>query len=83
MLVAANVAAMDEAEQVERVDVGQRGIRLGQLLKLVGLVESGGAVRELLASGAVTVNGETEVRRGRQLAAGDVVAGPGRRLTLE
>ncbi len=69
-------------EQVEQVDVGDRGIRLGQLLKLAGLVESGGAVRELLASGAVTVNGETELRRGRQLAAGDVVTGAGRRITL-
>lgn len=52
---------------------GDRGIRLGQLLKLMNLVETGGAARELLASGQVRVNGEVETRRGRQLTAGDTV----------
>jgi ribosome-associated protein len=52
---------------------GDRGIRLGQLLKLMGLVDTGGAAREVLAAGEVRVNGEVETRRGRQLAAGDVV----------
>ena len=49
-------------------------IRLGQLLKAAGLVESGGAAKALLAGGGVTVNGEPEARRGRQLAPGDVVS---------
>lgn len=53
--------------------MGERGIRLGQLLKLVDLVDSGGAARGLLAAGQVRVNGVVETRRGRQLAAGDVV----------
>jgi ribosome-associated protein len=48
-------------------------IRLGQLLKLAGLVDSGGEAKELLAEGAVSVNGEPEERRGRQLRSGDVV----------
>jgi ribosome-associated protein len=56
-------------------EIGIRGdtIRLGQLLKLAGVVGSGGDVRELLASGDVLVNGEPEERRGRQLHPGDVV----------
>jgi ribosome-associated protein len=49
-------------------------IRLGQLLKAAGLAESGGDAKALLADGAVTVNGEPETRRGRQLVPGDVVA---------
>lgn len=49
-------------------------IRLGQLLKLAGLADSGGEAKELLAEGAVSVNGEPEERRGRQLRSGDVVA---------
>ena len=58
---------------------GERGIRLGQLLKVLNLVETGGAARELLASGQVRVNGEVETRRGRQLTAGDTVdCGPER-----
>ncbi|MEA2229785.1 MAG: ribosome-associated protein [Solirubrobacteraceae bacterium] len=49
-------------------------IRLGQALKLSGLADSGGEARGLVAQGAVTVNGEVETRRGRQLHRGDVVA---------
>jgi ribosome-associated protein len=48
-------------------------IRLGQLLKLAGVRDTGGEVKELLAERAVTVNGELETRRGRQLHPGDVV----------
>ena len=50
------------------------GIRLGQFLKLANLVESGGEAKPLVADGEVTVNGEVETRRGRQLAPGDVVS---------
>ena len=49
-------------------------IRLGQLLKAAGLVDSGGEAKQVLAAGVVRVNGEVETRRGRQLRAGDVVA---------
>jgi ribosome-associated protein len=49
-------------------------IRLGQLLKAAGLVDTGGEAKSLLAEGLVTVNGDVETRRGRQLHAGDVVA---------
>ncbi|MEA2268762.1 MAG: ribosome-associated protein [Solirubrobacteraceae bacterium] len=49
-------------------------IRLGQALKLSGLADSGGEARSLVERGAVSVNGEVETRRGRQLHRGDVVA---------
>ena len=49
-------------------------IRLGQLLKLSGLAESGADAKALLLEDGVTVNGEPETRRGRQLRRGDVVA---------
>jgi ribosome-associated protein len=48
-------------------------IRLGQLLKLADLVDSGAEVKDLLATGTVQVNGEPEERRGRQLGRGDIV----------
>jgi ribosome-associated protein len=48
-------------------------IRLGQFLKLAGAVDSGADVRPLLDDGLVSVNGEVETRRGRQLHRGDVV----------
>ena len=60
-------------------DIRVRGdeIRLGQLLKLAGVAESGGDAKALLAAGEVSVNGEPETRRGRQLADGDVVSALG------
>ena len=56
-------------------DVPIRGemIRLGQLLKLAGVVEGGGEIRALLATTRVLVNDEPEARRGRQLRPGDRV----------
>ncbi|HEX4364887.1 MAG TPA: RNA-binding S4 domain-containing protein [Solirubrobacteraceae bacterium] len=48
-------------------------IRLGQLLKLAGLADSGAEARALIQEGAVQVNGEIETRRGRQLHRGDLV----------
>jgi len=59
----------------EPVDVPIRdeSIRLGQFLKLANLVESGAEAKPVIADGAVSVNGEVETRRGRQLALGDVV----------
>jgi ribosome-associated protein len=59
-------------------DIQIRGdtIRLGQLLKLSGIAESGGASKALLFDG-VLVNGLPETRRGRQLHSGDVVEARG------
>ncbi len=57
-------------------------IRLGQLLKVAGVIDSGAEVKALLADGEVTVNGEPESRRGRQLHPGDVVSAGGRQLRL-
>jgi ribosome-associated protein len=48
-------------------------IRLGQLLKLAGVADSGSHAKELLAAGAVSVNDQPETRRGRQLHPGDRV----------
>ena len=55
------------------VPIRDESIRLGQFLKLANLVESGAEAKPLIASGLVRVNGEVEVRRGRQLREGDVV----------
>ena len=57
-------------------------IRLGQLLKLAGIRDTGGEVKELLAEQAVTVNGESEARRGRQLHPGDVIRVEGDEIQL-
>jgi ribosome-associated protein YbcJ (S4-like RNA binding protein) len=42
-------------------------------MKLAGLVDSGGDVRNTMGAGEIAVNGTREDRRGRQLHHGDVV----------
>ncbi|WP_041842701.1 RNA-binding S4 domain-containing protein [Actinoplanes friuliensis] len=48
-------------------------IRLGQFLKLADLIDTGGEAKVLISVGDVSVNGEVDTRRGRQLHPGDVV----------
>lgn len=55
------------------VPIRDDSIRLGQFLKLANLIDTGSDAKELLHQGLVTVNGEVETRRGRQLVKGDAV----------
>ena len=48
-------------------------VELNQLLKLVGLADSGGAGKQLVASGAVAVDGAPESRKTAKIRAGQVV----------
>ncbi|MEV5535563.1 RNA-binding S4 domain-containing protein [Saccharopolyspora shandongensis] len=58
---------------MREVEIRDDMIRLGQLLKLAGLVEHGAEAKELLEDGLVEVNGAVETRRGKQLVDGDEV----------
>jgi len=55
------------------VEITTGMIRLGQLLKLAGLIDSSGEAKAFLAERGTLVNGEPEARRGRQLHPGDEV----------
>jgi len=59
--------------QPDDVPIREDMIRLGQFLKLAGLVEHGGQAKDVIAAGEVLVNDEVDTRRGRQLHVGDVV----------
>lgn len=48
-------------------------VELNQLLKLVGIVDSGGAGKVLVASGAVSVDGAQELRKTAKIRAGQLV----------
>jgi ribosome-associated protein len=48
-------------------------IRLGQLLKLAGVVDDGARARTLIEDGEVSVDGEVDRRRGRQVQPGSSV----------
>ena len=58
-------------------------IKLGQALKAAGLVESGVKAKEVIQEGLVTVNGETDTRRGRKLYDGDIVVFDGEEIKIE
>ena len=57
-------------------------IRLGQLLKLAGLVEDGDMARSLIELGEVTVDGAVETRRGAQIRPGTVVELAGEQIRV-
>lgn len=69
------------AESVD-IEIRDESIRLGQLLKLAGLVDDGATARAVINAGEVTVNGEVDTRRGRQVRQGDVVGLAGQQVRV-
>ena len=57
-------------------------IRLGQAMKLAGLVDSGLDAKIVIQDGQVMVNGETDTRRGRKLYEGDTFTYQGQTVTV-
>ena len=54
-----------------QITIHDNFIKLGQALKLSGLVSEGVEAKHIIQNGEVAVNGETETRRGRKLIPGD------------
>ena len=73
---------MTNQAPIDDVAIGGEVIRLGQFLKFAGLLDSGGDVKEAIIEGIVTVNGEVDRQRGRQLQPGDIVSFDGRRVRV-
>jgi ribosome-associated protein len=69
---------MTNTDPIDDVPIGGEMIRLGQFLKFSGLLDSGGNAKEAIIDGYVSVNGEVDRRRGRQLHDGDLVTFEGR-----
>lgn len=63
----------DARGEVSEVPIRDASIRLGQFLKLADLIDSGADAKSVIADGLVSVNGDVELRRGRQLRPGDIV----------
>ncbi len=58
-------------------------ITLQSVLKLTGIVDTGGMVKAYLATEKVLVNNELENRRGRKLYSGDIVEASGLKILIE
>jgi len=55
-------------------DLTSEFVELNQLMKLVGLVDSGGAGKNMVASGVVSVDGKQELRKTAKIRSGQTVA---------
>ena len=56
---------------MDSIKIKDEFIKLGQALKLAGLVDSGIEAKEVIQNGEVLVNGEVDTRRGKKLIPGD------------
>jgi len=74
--------AQNKTSAPRDVSVREVPIELCQFIKFGGLADSGGAAKQLVAEGAVLVNGASETRKRRQLVAGDQVAVAGQTLVV-
>ncbi len=57
---------------MEEIVIRDEYIKLGQAMKLAGLVVSGVDAKMVITDGLVRVNGEVEERRGRKLVTDDI-----------
>jgi ribosome-associated protein len=73
MRLAPQSSLADHLRSTIEVPIRDETIRLGQLLKLAGVVDDGAQARRLIEDGEVSVDGEVERRRGRQVRPGSMV----------
>ena len=64
-------------------DLTSEFVEVNQLLKLVGLVDSGGAGKNLVATGAVSVDGKQELRKTAKIRTGQTVSIGDVRITVQ
>ena len=68
---------------MEIIKLRDEFIKLGQAMKLAGLVESGVDAKVEIQEGYVKVNGEVEYQRGKKLHAGDIIEFDGQQVKVE
>lgn len=67
---------------MEAILIGDDFIKLGQVLKLAGMVGSGVEAKAVIQDGQVKVNGEVETRRGRKVYPQDTVEYGGKQVII-
>ena len=68
---------------MEKIRIHDEYIKLGQALKLAGLVESGVDAKYAIQDGLVKVNGELEVQRGKKIYPGDTIEFQNNQVQIE
>lgn len=68
---------------MQTIKIKDEFIKLGQVLKATGLVESGVEAKIVIQDGLVTVNGKVETQRGKKLIGGEIVCFNGQEVRIE
>ncbi len=68
---------------MQQVFIKDDFIKLGQALKLAGLVDSGIDAKFVIQDGLVTLNGAVELQRGKKCVPGDVISFEGQSFVIE
>lgn len=68
---------------METIKIRDEFIKLGQAMKLAGLVESGVDAKVEIQEGYVKVNGEVEYQRGKKIHPGDIIEFNGQQVKVE
>lgn len=68
---------------MEIIKIRDEHIKLGQALKLAGLVDSGVEAKIEIQEGQVKVNGEVKLQRGKKIYPGDVIEFDGQQVRVE
>lgn len=64
------------------VIITKQPVELYKILKFEGIASSGAEAKQMVADGAVRVNGEVETRKRKQIVGGDVIKVGGETITI-
>lgn len=67
---------------MDNIKIEEEFIKIGQFLKFVDLVSSGGEVKSFLCENIILVNGKEDNRKGRKLYKGDIVEVLGKKYQI-
>ena len=68
---------------MNQIKIKDEYIKLGQALKLAGMVGSGVEAKIMIQDGQVLVNGEVELQRGKKLHPGDIISFNGEEAQIQ
>ena len=68
---------------MNQIKIKDEYIKLGQALKLSGMVGSGVEAKIVILDGQVLVNGEVELQRGNKLHPGDIISFNGEEAQIQ
>lgn len=66
-----------------KIKIRDEFIKLGQAMKLAGMVDEGADAKYVIQNGRVRVNGEVELQRGKKLRPGDIFEYEGKSVLVE